>query len=246
MAKGGFLCVKYLLAFFNFIFLLSGIGIIVCGALVEIRFRDYLTFIGKNSVAAPLLLIAIGILAMIIAFLGCCGAIKESYGMLMAFSSILILIFICELAGGIVAYVFMKKIEVKVKTEATKTLIAYRTDKMKIWDKVQEDMKCCGIESYKDWSKNPQEAATESVPDSCCLRKGAPELCGKGLLRMNTTMAAKKIYTNGCHGSLVAFMKKNAYYIGAVGIGIAFVQLIGIVLACVFAHNLRRSSYDQV
>ena len=62
-----------------FYFQLAGIGLIVAGAIVQIKFKDYLTVIGGQFGSAAALLIAVGAIIFIIAFFGCCGAWKENY-----------------------------------------------------------------------------------------------------------------------------------------------------------------------
>lgn len=50
---------------------------------------------------APILTIAIGCIIFLIAFFGCCGAIKESYCMTMTYSVILMVLLIAKLVVGI-------------------------------------------------------------------------------------------------------------------------------------------------
>lgn len=59
------------------------------------------TFETHNVKWAPILTIAIGCIIFLIAFFGCCGAIRESYCMTMTYSTILMVLLIAKLVVGI-------------------------------------------------------------------------------------------------------------------------------------------------
>ena len=56
-------------------------------------------------------LIAVGSIIMILGFLGCCGAIKESRCMLLLFFIGLLLILILQVTGGILGAVYKPQLE---------------------------------------------------------------------------------------------------------------------------------------
>lgn len=73
--------------FFNFFFLqLTGIILIAVGATIKSNYKEYDTFLDGKYFSLPNLLIATGVLIFIISFLGCYGAIKENWIILMAVS----------------------------------------------------------------------------------------------------------------------------------------------------------------
>lgn len=61
-------------------------GIIVAGGLVLSQFGGSQRFLEDRILAPPIVLIVAGSVVFLIAFLGCCGAIKENYLMLIAVS----------------------------------------------------------------------------------------------------------------------------------------------------------------
>lgn len=65
---------------------ISGIGLIVAGALVLSDVGEFSHFMEGRILAPPVVLIVAGIIVFAVAFLGCYGAMKESYYMLMAVS----------------------------------------------------------------------------------------------------------------------------------------------------------------
>ena len=65
---------------------LAGLGLIIAGAVVQTRFRDYLDFFGSTFSAVAVVAIIIGCVIFVIGFFGCCGAYKEQYCMIMTVS----------------------------------------------------------------------------------------------------------------------------------------------------------------
>uniref|UniRef100_A0A3B5QS45 Tetraspanin n=1 Tax=Xiphophorus maculatus TaxID=8083 RepID=A0A3B5QS45_XIPMA len=80
------LCVKYAIFIFNFVFWLAGTGVLAVGLWLRFDSRTKPLFEGEDSPSVfftgVYLLIAAGGLMMVVGFLGCCGAIKESPCML--------------------------------------------------------------------------------------------------------------------------------------------------------------------
>lgn len=94
-------CVKYLMFFFNFIFWLSGVGLIAIGAFIRTNYGEYFSFVDHSFGNVPAVLIAVGVIVFIIGFLGCCGALKENHCMVTTFAILLAMIFILEIVVGV-------------------------------------------------------------------------------------------------------------------------------------------------
>ncbi|KAJ8941238.1 hypothetical protein NQ318_015670, partial [Aromia moschata] len=84
MKSCGMNFIKYLLFIFNLIFAISGLGILIAGALVISDVSEFNHFIDGGLLGPPIVLIVAGAIVFVIAFLGCFGAIKESYNMLIS------------------------------------------------------------------------------------------------------------------------------------------------------------------
>lgn len=65
-------------------FQITGIIILSVGVSVKAYYSDYSTFLDTKYFSTPNLLIAIGAIIFLISFLGCYGAIKENYCMIIA------------------------------------------------------------------------------------------------------------------------------------------------------------------
>ncbi|KAG7245415.1 hypothetical protein INR49_010866 [Caranx melampygus] len=99
--------------------------------------------------------------------------------------------------------------------------------------------KCCGSTNFSDWADSPwiqDEDNKRLVPDSCC--KTPSEFCG---LRDHPSNIYK--VEGGCIMKLEEFILSQLYILGAVGTGIAFLQLVGMMFTCCLYQNLKEDSY---
>lgn len=245
-------CVKYVLFAFNLIFFLAGLGLIIAGTVVQTRFSTYFDFFGQSFSAAAILLIVVGSIIFIIGFFGCCGAYKENYCMTMTFAVLLGIVFVLEIAAAITAYVMRNEVHGFVEDSLREAMLEYgdveHEGVTKAWDVAQHDFACCGVNNYTDW-QNHVNLTDNSVPNSCCIdyeeNDENPDTkdCGKGMV---TNPDAKNfIHTQGCIFGFEDWVKENIYIIGGVGIGLAFVQVIGIIFSCCLARTIRKE-YEVV
>lgn len=226
MVEGGMKCVKYLLFLFNLLFVLAAIGLIAIGAYVQIALKEYFDVIGGKFSAAAALLIAVGVFIFFIASFGCFGAYRENRVCVLIFSSLLIFIFILEIAAGIAAYVYRNQVQTVVEDYMTKTISNPNID---VWNAIQKDLKCCGINNASDWTMN-----SKPIPQSCCVENQA----------CNTTISGD-IYTKGCLSTFTDWVKGHVAIVGGVGIGFAFIQLVGILFSCCLARAIKKE-YEVV
>jgi len=221
--------VKYLLFIINFCLVITGIVILSVGATVQGVYHGVHGFLDENYFSIPKLLIAIGIIIFIVAFFGCCGAIKENYCMVLTFSVLMITIFILELSAGISGYVLRNEAAVMLRSNLNKTMADYTKYKYisTLWDEVQRDFECCGLDGPKDWMNE----TTKGVPISCCpIVSGTIET-----LNCTTTNA----YNKGCLVKLSVYVKEHAVSLGAAGVTLALFQLVGVFLTCYVAKKIK-------
>ncbi|XP_028437912.1 CD63 antigen [Perca flavescens] len=234
---GGMKCVKYLLFFFNFLFWLCGLALVVVGVLVQLGLHKTLMMKDATASGAPIVLIAVGVVIFFIAFFGCCGAWKENHCMVATFAVLLVLVILVEIAAVIAGYIFRNKLSVVVQDSLEDMISDYKNgtaEFRKSLDKLQEDLKCCGVNGSSDWTDFG--ADKNSVPDSCCVKVATG--CGKGTMK-----DAAKVYQKGCHDAVVTFLKKNLLWVIIAAIVIAVLQIMGIVFACLLMRGIR-SGYE--
>lgn len=232
MVSGGMTCVKYLLFVFNLLFAISGVAIVAVGALIQNFYSNYTDFLHGNFFVGPLLLIILGVIVFVVAFFGCCGAAKENHCMIMTFAGLLLVVFGMELAGGITGYVLQDDVEDMLRSTVNNSMSKYPYNKeiTKTWDIMQHDLHCCGAEQAKDWYNVYKN---QTLPDTCCPSMNPCEV------------GNKEHYEVGCLTVLQTKVEEFAVILGGVIIGVACIQLIGVIFACCLAKSIRRE-YESV
>lgn len=235
--------VKYLLFLFNFLFVITGITIMAIGLTVQGAYHNFSGILDPQFFSVPTFLVVIGCLIFIIAFFGCCGAYKENYCMTLTFSVLLVLIFILELAAGISGYVLRNDTYNLLSTTMHSTMKNYggseSHDITVIWDEIQTNYNCCGVESWKEWSQvNPELFNETYLPMSCCEQPSV----SIGYLRCVDEKHPELLRSTGCVQSFGNYIKSHAISIGAAGIAIAVIQFFGILFACYLAKQIKQQS----
>lgn len=230
-------CVKFLLVFFNSVFWLCGAALIVVGILAQISIHKTVMVHDPVASGAPIVIIGVGVVIFFIAFFGCCGAWKENYCMVTTFAVLLTLIIIVEVAAAIAGYIFRRNLKVIVHDSLNDIIEKYSngTEEFRhTVDELQENLQCCGVNSSADWDHFKPDMT--SVPDSCCVKitKG----CGIGNMHK-----AKKVNQQGCAHALEEMLKTNIQWVIVAALVIAFLQIMGIVLACLLMRGIR-SGYE--
>ncbi|KAH8289700.1 hypothetical protein KR054_009570 [Drosophila jambulina] len=144
-----------------------------------------------------------------------------------------------------------------------------------IWDSVQQSVsrvflfvkketpipfsfqfECCGVSSYEDWYDIQTWPGKRWVPESCCRtlydqRQVLTEGSGDGLLRADCGRSENPSlwWDKGCAHSLQSWFTGQLNVVGAVGLGIAFVQLFGLItsmlLFCTVKHKRASDTYKS-
>jgi len=235
--SGGSACIKYLLFIFNLVFVVTGIVLLIVGGVIQGLYEKYSTLLDDRFFSAPALLIAVGAIVFVVSFFGCCGAVKENHCMILTFSILLLLVFILELSGGIAGYVLRDRARDFLSHKLNESMHNYinNTETQNLWYEMQTNLECCGNNNYTDWKDVFQN---DSLPLSCCSRSHV-------MVGVDFCMTTSKVYLDGCLDRFGTFVMNHAAVLGGVGVGIAFIQLLGVVLACLLARHIR-SNYESV
>ncbi|XP_056265516.1 tetraspanin 34a [Pseudoliparis swirei] len=242
MCCSGFL--KIMMVIFNGGIFLAGACILGVGVWVKVDSGSLLGLLGNvedspglsQLVNAAYLLIGVGAVLLVIGFLGCCGAVRESRCMLLTFFSIVLIIFLIEVAAAVVLLVFqglvqkvLGLLEVEVKTRI-KDNYGNNTEFTKLWNVTMEEFNCCGYKNYTDFdgSSFQKELGEDLYPVTCC---------NETIGRCSTD---KAYYSgiDGCLMRLVDLIEENLVIIGAVALGIAALEVAAMVVSMVLYKNI--------
>ncbi|XP_061223977.1 tetraspanin-8 [Neopsephotus bourkii] len=216
-------CMKYSMFIFNFLFWVC--GSIILGVSIWIRVSKEAQQeleIDSSVFAGVDLLIAVGSIIMILGFLGCCGAIKESRCMLMLFFIGLLLILILQVTGGILGAVYRSQIETSLKEalqESVNTLQS-STEESKVFQeklqKFQTMNQCCGLlNGPSDWGNN---IGNNKICE--CELKSSSDLC--------TYYQGRYVYKNPCGDVIINYLKGHLLIIMGIAFGLAVIEIIGL------------------
>ncbi|XP_010873259.2 tetraspanin 35 [Esox lucius] len=236
----GFL--KVMMFVFNGIIFLAGAVFLGVGIWVKVDSGSILGFLQgiKEAPAAVsqilnvgYLLIVVGAVLLVIGFLGCCGAIKESKCMLLMFFVIVLIVFIAEVAGAVVILVFKPFAENLFAELGTKAVQSIRSeyglnsDVTGIWNTTMDTFKCCGFYNYTDFTGSPFERQNHSYPTQCCS--------SVYFNSCNATGAAHSADSNqaitGCFLKFKNLINDNTVAIVAVALGIAAIEILAMAVS---------------
>ncbi|KAI1890092.1 hypothetical protein AGOR_G00169660 [Albula goreensis] len=242
----GTICLKYLLFTFNFLFWLAGGAVMAVGIWTLVEKSDYISLLSSSTYAASAyILVLAGAIVMVTGVLGCCATFKEQRSLLRVYFVLLLCIFLLEILAGVLAYIYYQQLNEELKQNLRETMVQkYKQEGQdhitKAVDKLQQEFKCCGSNRSTDWADSEwvKSGGAEGrlVPDSCC--KTPTPQCGK---RDHPSNIYK--VEGGCITKLENFILEHLRIIGAVGIGIACVQIIGMVFTCCLYRNLKAEPY---
>lgn len=236
-AMSCFTCIKVLMVLFNLAIFLAGGTLLGVGIWVSVDSGSFLkifgTFgtgadsIGAQFVNVGYFLIAIGALLLILGFLGCCGAQKESKCLLITFFSIVLIIFIAEIAGAVVALVYSSVAQSFLHSVLTPILqndYGRNQDVTKIWNGTMTDLKCCGLDNYTNFDGSYYLSTNKVYPQQCCNSNSTTTTTC-------SATAAASANIPGCFQQILDLLKKNAAIVGGIAAGIGALELAAMVVS---------------
>ncbi|XP_069578861.1 tetraspanin-1 [Brachyistius frenatus] len=228
---GCFTFVKLMMVLFNLLIFLGGLTLLAMGIWVSVDGNSFLHILGPFSsrgmqfVNVGFFCIAIGAALVLLGFLGCCGAHKESRCLLLLFFSIILIIFIAEVAAGVVALNYSSFAEEILRAWAIPALQKnYGGDPVvtKIWNTTMTELKCCGFSNYTDFVDSEFEKENGgSLPPSCCWTNIAP--CSPA--------EAERSAMQGCFEQILETLKQHANIVGGVAAGIGVLEIAAMIVS---------------
>uniref|UniRef100_A0A3P9D1A2 Tetraspanin n=1 Tax=Maylandia zebra TaxID=106582 RepID=A0A3P9D1A2_9CICH len=219
---GGIKCVKYLMFIFNLFFWLAGTAVLAIGLWLRLDQKTKSLFEEPDSsyvfYTGVYILIAAGALIMVVGFLGCCGAIRESPCML----------------GTVWVWRFMCLCDIYYIIVSPFTAVL----------QVVNDITGFYTQTYNNYKSNGDEHLKETLRViqaelNCCgpngrLEETNTETCPKGEL-------LEELITKSCPDAIEEVFNSKLHIIGGVGIAIGVIMVFGMIFSMLLCCAIRRS-----
>jgi len=256
---------KAMLCGFNLVILISGIVMVaVCAWIImdSSGFRGLLaTKNMERAFHSIYIILGVGGALILIALMGCYGAFRENRCMIAFYFFLIFTVFVVELAGGIIAFVFYPE----VKQAALDTSSSYgiqvadptqfnslpqsdqdlATDMTEYWDMIQSTFSCCGFSEIQDWNNSTFYKWSNKYPSSCCGVDGfedimnidaTPEQNQQAVLEKSCSLSNVTAWTEG--QSCEQKAKTNIYTVGGISLGIVVIELLSMFASCCMFRTL--------
>jgi len=205
---------------------------------------------------AKYIMLVISAVVIIFSFFGCCGAMFKNRCMLGSFAIIILVLFIMVGAGA--AWVFssgdpddqikkpllsfMKRYNDQ-PSEGDKSAEAFK----EVWNTLQEELKCCGVESVKDWADveiNFNFPQGFNKPEGCCRKKKDDEPLNdteiEACRKSDEDGSSTQFYFEGCYSKNKETIDsyKTVVVLAASGLGaLMFLNMVFAFCLCRMAKN---------
>ncbi|XP_069840927.1 CD63 antigen-like [Dendropsophus ebraccatus] len=214
----------------------TGVALICLGASVQMKLSDISVVVAETSSGAPMVLTVMGMVIFFLSGFGAVAAIKENSILIKSFTVIMLLVFIIEIIVGMSAYYHRDELQRLVVNRFLNMLNKYGKDRQitRGVDGVQQEFKCCGAKNFTDWFNISVEILENSVPNSCC--RMVQQKCGEDALEHS-----ERLYQGGCVLKMNTWISEHFDVIGALGIGLGFTQILGILFSCCLVRTLQKN-----
>jgi len=238
-------CAKWSLVVTNLFILAAGISVISVGVWTYMD-KAFMEVLLRNNLymSATYIMIGTGCVAIVLAVLGCVGALKEIKAGLLTYFVLLFLLFVILVVAGILGYMFRSQISKNLRPEMKYTVTQYNPEKPNspitaAWDNTQKHLNCCGLSVLNSdqppwliWRGNHalnSGDADSRVPDSCCLINddGKREEC----VDSSNKVDENRIHTRDCFQAGLEFVQSHALVLASVAVAAAAVLTSGMVFS---------------
>ncbi|NXF99115.1 TSN1 protein, partial [Sakesphorus luctuosus] len=223
---GCFTFIKVMMILFNLAIFLCGGTLLGVGIWVKVDGQSFVDIFGTLSssilqiVNVSYVLIVIGSILLVIGFLGCYGAQKESKCLLMMFFSVVLIIFIAEVAVAVVALVYTSLAESLLSAVVTPVLKEkYGVDDTftHIWNTTMTKVHCCGLNNYTDFNDSVWYNTHDGTYPEQCSTLAHLHLGGCPV--------------QGCFDQILEEIRTNAGVAGGVAAGIAALEIAAMAVS---------------
>uniref|UniRef100_A0ACB8G433 Uncharacterized protein n=1 Tax=Sphaerodactylus townsendi TaxID=933632 RepID=A0ACB8G433_9SAUR len=121
------------------------------------------------------------------------------------------------------------------------------------WDYVQSQLSCCGWTGPENWTQNTILVDRNQTAYPCSCKNGTKEsmfyegFCDLDIAsNPNATFADWPVHKKGCMEGVEGWIQENLGIILGVCAGVAFIELLGMVLSICLCKNIHTEDYTKV
>ncbi|XP_064168243.1 CD82 antigen-like [Anguilla rostrata] len=252
MGKGCITATKYFLFLFNLLFFIFGALILGFGLWVLLDNQSFIAVLQESSYTLKVgsyILIAVGSMTMLMGFLGCVGAVYEIRCLLGLYFICLLLILVSQVTAAALIYFQKDLLKNEMAGIVNKIIVEYsggNTTRELAWDYIQRTVNCCGWIDSGNWTENTR------INSSMTLY---PCSCRNASLAANTSQESGfctalslpwPVYASGCMVKVENWILSNSGVILGISIGVAVIELLGIILAVCLCKSIHQEDYTKV
>ncbi|XP_053943286.1 tetraspanin-18-like isoform X6 [Cuculus canorus] len=193
--------------------------------------------------ASAYLLLAVGIALALLGFLGCCGALRRSRPLLLAFFILVSLVFVTQLVGAVLFLVHWKQIQPELFLSELRR--NYHGDDgaevfSTAWNTLMVTFSCCGVlgpEDFGNGSRFQELHPGTPWPQACCARDGllqVGELLGWEQCRERTP---GYIHEQGCFSTFGRTLQKYISVPGTCSLAVLGIEIFAMFFAFCLYYN---------
>ncbi|XP_077966920.1 tetraspanin-18-like [Styela clava] len=225
-------CLKYVMFLFNLLIFICGLVAVTVGVWAIVNAEAFREILVDNALIfdGVYIIIAVGSVLLFLGFLGCWGAFKENLCFLAIFFIFVLIIFIVEIAGAMLMFMYFGEVESAVLDSISS--YGDGTSKGNVikqgWDTLQGTVGCCGYEHYNEWRNNTDWAGRYAgivVPESCCARDVLSETSSPTNATLCQAGVERFLNTDGCKAKLGDYL----WIVAGAGLGILLFELFALI-----------------
>uniref|UniRef100_A0A8C9EAY8 Tetraspanin n=1 Tax=Phocoena sinus TaxID=42100 RepID=A0A8C9EAY8_PHOSS len=231
---------KYFLFLFNLLFFVLGAVILGFGVWILADRSSFISVLQTSSTslkAGAYVFIGVGGFTMLMGFLGCIGAVNEVRCLLGMLK---------QEMGSIVTKLIQNYTD------------GHEDSLQETWDYVQAQVNCCGWVSFYNWTENAELMNRINITYPCsCKNKSKDDssiLPQMGFCEApvgNGTQSSNNpdewpVYKEGCMEKVQAWLQENLGIILGVCVGVAVIELLGMLLSISLCRHVHSEDYSKV
>ncbi|KAG9354983.1 hypothetical protein JZ751_001696 [Albula glossodonta] len=238
----GIITSKTVLLLLSLIFWAAGGALAYVGSYVLRSYNNFDNFLeDKYTLIPAAIIIGVAVVMFIIGTVGCCATLRESKVGLGFFLFIILLILAAEITAFVFGFIYRGRIKGDLEKTMTEVFQKYdgQSSETRAVDYLQEQLQCCGVQNYTDWTRMPWfQSHNSTVPTSCC--KGNHTACTGRIDQLDL------LNVQGCEAKLEQLLQDVLSYAMLVILGFAIIKLFGMLSVCVITCRRGRNEYQPL